>query len=145
MKHRDSRIKIVNEVLNGIKVIKLYAWEIPFQQQIMGVRKLELGVLKTFAYIGAVFSFTWTCAPFLVRNTLCSLESYYQPKDTILTLTSSMIVENNIIMATYTRTKNWRMSSLSLVVTSRAAVWRYLLFVRTHLCMYVLVFPQALH
>ena len=31
MKQKDSRIKEMNEILNGIKVIKLYAWERPFQ------------------------------------------------------------------------------------------------------------------
>ncbi len=67
MTRKDSRIKLVNEVLNGMKVIKLYAWEIPFQQQIMGIRKSELDVLKASAYLNAFGSFSWTCAPFLVR------------------------------------------------------------------------------
>uniref|UniRef100_A0A1X7VVN1 ABC-type glutathione-S-conjugate transporter n=1 Tax=Amphimedon queenslandica TaxID=400682 RepID=A0A1X7VVN1_AMPQE len=66
MTWKDSRIKIVNEVLNGIKVIKLYAWEIPFKQMIMGLRKEEVNVLKKSAYANASFSFTWTCAPFMV-------------------------------------------------------------------------------
>ena len=50
----------------SFQVIKLYAWEIPFQQQVMGVRKDELDVLKASAYLNAAASFTWTCAPFLV-------------------------------------------------------------------------------
>ncbi|CAI8020809.1 Multidrug resistance-associated protein 1 [Geodia barretti] len=63
---KDSRIKLVNEVLNGMKVIKLYAWEIPFKQQIMGIRQGELNVLRSTAFLNAGSSFTWTCAPFLV-------------------------------------------------------------------------------
>lgn len=66
MVQKDSRIKLVSEVLNGIKVIKLYAWEIPFQRQIMGIRNNELKVLKASAYLNAATAFTWTCAPFLV-------------------------------------------------------------------------------
>eukprot|EP00731_Ephydatia_muelleri_P028692 Em0020g336a len=58
--------KLTNEVLNGIKVIKLYAWEIPFQRIIMAVRGQELGVLKTAAYLSAIITFTWTSAPFFV-------------------------------------------------------------------------------
>lgn len=27
MKQKDERIKIINEILNGIKVLKLYSWE----------------------------------------------------------------------------------------------------------------------
>jgi ABC-type multidrug transport system fused ATPase/permease subunit len=63
---KDARIKLVNEVLNGIKVIKLYAWEIPFKRLIMGVRQEEINVLRASAYLNAGFSFTWTCAPFMV-------------------------------------------------------------------------------
>ncbi len=68
MTRKDSRIKLVNEVLNGIKVIKLYAWEIPFQKLVMGIRKSELDVLKASAYLSAFGSFSWTCAPFLVSE-----------------------------------------------------------------------------
>jgi len=28
----DRRIRIMNEILNGIRVIKMYAWEIPFSK-----------------------------------------------------------------------------------------------------------------
>ena len=48
-------------------MIKLYAWEIPFQRLIMNVRNSELNVLKNSAFLNAGSSFTWTCAPFLVR------------------------------------------------------------------------------
>lgn len=27
MKHKDDRLKMMSEILNGIKVLKLYAWE----------------------------------------------------------------------------------------------------------------------
>ncbi|KAL5473787.1 hypothetical protein EMCRGX_G028343 [Ephydatia muelleri] len=66
MTYKDSRTKLVNEILNGIKVIKLYAWEIPFQRIIMAVRGQELGVLRNSAYLTAASSITWTSAPFLV-------------------------------------------------------------------------------
>ena len=49
-------------------MIKLYAWEIPFQRLIMNVRKSELNVLKNSAFLNAGSSFTWTCAPFLVGS-----------------------------------------------------------------------------
>ncbi len=67
MEQKDSRIKLVNEILNGIKVIKLYAWEHPFNQLVMGIRGTELGILRKYAFLRAGFAFTWTCAPFMVR------------------------------------------------------------------------------
>ena len=56
MGQKDSRIKIVNEVLNGMKVIKLYAWENPFKGLIMGIRGKELDVLRKYSFLNAGFS-----------------------------------------------------------------------------------------
>ncbi|XP_046419118.1 multidrug resistance-associated protein 1 isoform X8 [Neodiprion fabricii] len=66
MKCKDERVKLMNEVLNGIKVLKLYAWEPSFEQQILKIRNKEIQVLKEAAYLNAGTSFIWSCAPFLV-------------------------------------------------------------------------------
>ncbi|XP_060758138.1 multidrug resistance-associated protein 1 isoform X2 [Neoarius graeffei] len=66
MKSKDNRIKLMNEVLNGIKVLKLYAWELAFRDKVSQIRESELRVLKKAAYLAAVSTFTWVCAPFLV-------------------------------------------------------------------------------
>ncbi|MCJ8739023.1 hypothetical protein PDJAM_G00042390 [Pangasius djambal] len=66
MKSKDNRIKLMNEVLNGIKVLKLYAWELAFRDKVSQIRESELHVLKKAAYLAAVSTFTWVCAPFLV-------------------------------------------------------------------------------
>lgn len=63
---KDRRIRFMDEVLAGMKVIKLYAWENSFLQRILAVRAEELRNLRRSAYFGAIQSFTWTCAPFLV-------------------------------------------------------------------------------
>uniref|UniRef100_A0AAG5CW74 ABC-type glutathione-S-conjugate transporter n=1 Tax=Anopheles atroparvus TaxID=41427 RepID=A0AAG5CW74_ANOAO len=66
MKNKDERVKLMNEVLSGIKVLKLYAWEPSFEQQILKIRDKEVKVLKHAAYLNAGTSFIWSCAPFLV-------------------------------------------------------------------------------
>ncbi|KAI5750865.1 hypothetical protein M8J77_001951 [Diaphorina citri] len=66
MKSKDARVKLMNEVLSGIKVLKLYAWELSFQEQILKIRSKEIKVLKEAAYLNAATSFIWSCAPFLV-------------------------------------------------------------------------------
>ncbi|XP_062035577.1 multidrug resistance-associated protein 1 [Lepus europaeus] len=66
MKSKDNRIKLMNEILNGIKVLKLYAWELAFKEKVMDIRQEELKVLKKSAYLAAVGTFTWVCTPFLV-------------------------------------------------------------------------------
>ncbi|XP_006101728.1 multidrug resistance-associated protein 1 [Myotis lucifugus] len=74
MKSKDSRIKLMNEILNGIKVLKLYAWELAFKDKVLAIRQEELKVLKKSAYLAAVGTFTWVCTPFLVA--LCTFAVY---------------------------------------------------------------------
>lgn len=71
MKNKDERVKLMNEVLSGIKVLKLYAWEPSFEEQILKIRNKEIKVLKEAAYLNAGTSFIWSCAPFMV----CTLQS----------------------------------------------------------------------
>ncbi|CAH1105172.1 unnamed protein product [Psylliodes chrysocephalus] len=66
MKNKDERVKLMNEILNGIKVLKLYAWEHSFEEQVLKIRNKEIKVLKQAAYLNAGTSFIWSCAPFLV-------------------------------------------------------------------------------
>ncbi|KAL7641498.1 UNVERIFIED_CONTAM: hypothetical protein RMT77_007369 [Armadillidium vulgare] len=66
MKKKDKRIKLINEILNGIKVLKLYAWEMSFNHYITGIRKEEVKVLKKNAMLGAITSFILSCTPFMV-------------------------------------------------------------------------------
>lgn len=68
MKHKDNRVKQMNEILNGIKVLKLYAWETSFEKEILKVRNKEISVLKHSAYLHAGTSFILQCAPFLVST-----------------------------------------------------------------------------
>ena len=35
----DRRVKVMNEVINGIRVIKMYAWEYAFSDVISAIRK----------------------------------------------------------------------------------------------------------
>ncbi|XP_071454824.1 multidrug resistance-associated protein 1 isoform X2 [Hetaerina americana] len=66
MKNKDQRVKLMNEVLSGIKVLKLYAWEPSFEQQILTIRNREIHTLRQAAYLNAGTAFIWSCAPFLV-------------------------------------------------------------------------------
>ena len=65
MKNKDKRIKLMNELLGGIKVIKLYGWEKSFIGQVQDIRKKEEKVLRKSAWLSALMSFIWTTIPFL--------------------------------------------------------------------------------
>ncbi|XP_075985107.1 ATP-binding cassette sub-family C member 4-like [Anticarsia gemmatalis] len=51
----DARIKIMNEVINGIQVIKMYAWEIPFQKVVAQKRSDELKEVKSATILRTIF------------------------------------------------------------------------------------------
>ena len=46
MKRADKRISLMSEILNGIKVIKMYAWEKPFAKLVNQARREEIKLLK---------------------------------------------------------------------------------------------------
>ncbi|KAL1263560.1 hypothetical protein QQF64_006299, partial [Cirrhinus molitorella] len=66
MKFKDTRMKIVNDILNGIKVLKYYAWESSFEAQVQEIREKELKVMRKFAYLSSVSTFIFSCAPSIV-------------------------------------------------------------------------------
>ena len=90
MKQKDGRIKLMTEILNGMKVLKLYAWEESFQKQVSSIREVELQTLKKAAYLSAISSITWILAPFLValvsgsRKILCNLSGIFHNFDGVI-------------------------------------------------------------
>ncbi|XP_022091453.1 multidrug resistance-associated protein 1-like isoform X2 [Acanthaster planci] len=66
MKEKDARLKLMNEVLNGIRVLKLYAWEMSFRDKVMEIRNREVRLLRMSSYLQATMTFLWTSAPFIV-------------------------------------------------------------------------------
>ncbi|KFV82781.1 Canalicular multispecific organic anion transporter 1, partial [Struthio camelus australis] len=66
MKNKDERMKIMNEILSGIKILKLFAWEPSFEKRISEIRARELRDLLNFSYLQSISIFVFTCAPFLV-------------------------------------------------------------------------------
>eukprot|EP00040_Diaphanoeca_grandis_P037451 m.244078 g.244078 ORF g.244078 m.244078 type:complete len:1509 (+) comp33822_c0_seq1:144-4670(+) len=83
MAKKDERIRDMNEVLNGIKVIKMYAWERPFLELIHEERASELVYLKFAALWRALSMLSWTAAPFFVA--LATFAMYTKVDDNVLT------------------------------------------------------------
>lgn len=47
----DKRVKLINDVCNGIRMIKYYCWEKPFKGKIHDIRKVELQQHAKLAWI----------------------------------------------------------------------------------------------
>ena len=50
---KDSRLKLMSEILNGMKVLKLYAWEKHFKKGVNDIRSEEMSYLIKAAYVQA--------------------------------------------------------------------------------------------
>ncbi|XP_072595854.1 ATP-binding cassette sub-family C member 2 isoform X2 [Vulpes vulpes] len=66
MKNKDKRLKIMNEILSGIKILKYFAWEPSFKNQVHELRKKELKNLLTFGQMQSVMVFLLYLTPVLV-------------------------------------------------------------------------------
>lgn len=54
----DERVRLMNEIIQGIQVIKMYAWEKPFGRMVELARHKEIRVIKYVSYIrGILLSF----------------------------------------------------------------------------------------
>ncbi|XP_035824262.1 multidrug resistance-associated protein 1-like [Aplysia californica] len=86
---KDKRIKIMNEVLNGIKVLKLYAWEKSFLKKVMSSRDQEVSLHKKMCLIHAGIDFMFCTIPFMVRvggfMTFVCLGGYLDPSTAFVT------------------------------------------------------------
>ncbi|KAK7471475.1 hypothetical protein BaRGS_00035869 [Batillaria attramentaria] len=63
---KDKRVKLFNEILNAIKVLKLYAWEPSFREKIRHIRKKELSYLFKKVHVNSIMGLIWDMAPYLV-------------------------------------------------------------------------------
>uniref|UniRef100_A0A8C5L1D2 ATP-binding cassette, sub-family member 2 n=1 Tax=Jaculus jaculus TaxID=51337 RepID=A0A8C5L1D2_JACJA len=66
MKYKDKRLKIMNEILSGIKILKYFAWEHSFEDQVYNLRKKELKNLRSFGQRQALMILLLQLAPVLV-------------------------------------------------------------------------------
>lgn len=67
MTNKDARTKLISEILNNMKSIKLYAWTTAFASRLNHIRNdKELKTLRKIGATQAFSTFTWSTTPFLV-------------------------------------------------------------------------------
>ncbi|XP_075154249.1 red dog mine [Haematobia irritans] len=76
----DVRVKLMNEIVQGIQVIKMYAWEKSFAKVIADVRLKEVKAIRGTSYIHAALSCTSMISPLSV---FLALVSYVYLGDTL--------------------------------------------------------------
>ena len=67
MKNKDARTRLMTEILNNMKSIKLYAWTTAFMNKLTYIRNdQELHTLRKIGAVTAIANFTWSTTPFFV-------------------------------------------------------------------------------
>jgi len=74
LKSKDRRVRKIYELLNSLKIIKLYAWENIFEKRVNDCRETEVKFMKKNAILKAMINFVFGSAPILV--TLISFAVY---------------------------------------------------------------------
>ena len=70
----DERVRLMDEIISGIQVIKMYVWERPFAQMVSLARKAELDVIIKTSYIRGLFmTFQITTIRIAMFSTLVAL------------------------------------------------------------------------
>ncbi|XP_069116797.1 ATP-binding cassette sub-family C member 10-like [Argopecten irradians] len=66
MEQKDARVKMMNEVLFGMRIVKFYTWENHFRSEIQRLRNAELKSLKGRKYLDAMCVYFWATTPVLI-------------------------------------------------------------------------------
>ncbi|KAL5047594.1 hypothetical protein BDW71DRAFT_179567 [Aspergillus fruticulosus] len=111
MKNKDARSRLMTEILNNIKSIKLYAWNTAFMNKLSHIRNdLELNTLRKIGATQSIANFTWQSTPFLVS---CSTF-------TVFVLTEDRPLTTSVVFPALTlfNLLTFPLSILPMVITS---------------------------
>jgi ATP-binding cassette subfamily C (CFTR/MRP) protein 1 len=111
MHNKDSRTRLMTEILNNIKSIKLYAWNTAFMNKLSHIRNdLELNTLRKIGATQSVANFSWQSTPFLVS---CSTF-------TVFVLTDNRALTTEVVFPALTlfNLLTFPLSILPMVITS---------------------------
>ncbi|PVD27631.1 hypothetical protein C0Q70_12797 [Pomacea canaliculata] len=66
LKFKDNRLRLTNDMLSGMRMVKMYAWEPSFEKMITELRSEETKVLLRMSYLNMFMGVCCYFAPFLV-------------------------------------------------------------------------------
>jgi ABC-type multidrug transport system fused ATPase/permease subunit len=119
MEIRDSRSKLTNEVLQGIRVIKFFVWESKFLKQISEVRKNELAMLKKLSMIRATNMLIWVMMPLLISVASFALYTFLGNELTPEKAFTSLAIYNVL-----RQPASWMPRVIAQIVESRVSLKR---------------------
>eukprot|EP01062_Namystynia_karyoxenos_P068259 TRINITY_DN6263_c1_g1_i1.p1 TRINITY_DN6263_c1_g1~~TRINITY_DN6263_c1_g1_i1.p1 ORF type:complete len:1471 (+),score=387.48 TRINITY_DN6263_c1_g1_i1:72-4415(+) len=97
MQAKDARVKVVSELLHGIRVVKQYAWEEHFEAKVGALREEEVRSLKGRKYLDAWCVYFWATTPIVISILTFSTYSLLGNDLRAATVFTSMALFNMLI------------------------------------------------
>ncbi|XP_038198703.1 ATP-binding cassette sub-family C member 10 [Arvicola amphibius] len=66
LQHKDARVKLMTELLSGVRVIKFFGWEQALGDRVKSYRTQELGRLRVIKYLDAACVYLWAALPVVI-------------------------------------------------------------------------------
>uniref|UniRef100_A0A8C0KFV6 ATP-binding cassette sub-family C member 10 n=1 Tax=Canis lupus dingo TaxID=286419 RepID=A0A8C0KFV6_CANLU len=66
LQHKDARVKLMTELLSGVRVIKFFGWEQALGARVEACRAQELGRLRVIKYLDAACVYLWAALPVVI-------------------------------------------------------------------------------
>uniref|UniRef100_H2YA78 Uncharacterized protein n=1 Tax=Ciona savignyi TaxID=51511 RepID=H2YA78_CIOSA len=110
MGHKDDRVKLMTEILLGIRVVKFNAWENLLSDRINSIRAKELKSLKGLKYFDAGCVYLWATTPVLITLLTFSIYSITGHQLTAAKVCCVGWITCMLCRLDYLKTKKWRKS-----------------------------------
>lgn len=101
----DERIRLMDEVVYGVQVIKMYAWELPFSKLIAWARRMELKIIKRGLYVRALYTGLMPLTPRMA--TFCTMTSI-----ALLYGSDKLTADRVFVVAAYFNVLSFKMTQL---------------------------------
>jgi ATP-binding cassette subfamily C (CFTR/MRP) protein 4 len=64
--HTDARLRLISQAINGVRLMKINAWELAFKDIISEARRKEMNAIYNLSYIKAMNESLYFCTPVVV-------------------------------------------------------------------------------
>ncbi|KAH9490363.1 Canalicular multispecific organic anion transporter 2 [Bulinus truncatus] len=102
MKLKDRRIRLMNELLNGMKVLKVYGWEEAFEKKVSTYRSEEIRLIFKLSFVMASLSLIFQIIPYFVQvasfGVFIAVDGYLDPSKAFVSISLFNILTSALSM-----------------------------------------------
>ncbi|CAL1537561.1 unnamed protein product [Lymnaea stagnalis] len=102
MKLKDRRIRLMNEILNGMKVLKVYGWEEAFEKKVSKYRSEEIKLIFKLSLVMASLGLIFQIIPYFVQvasfGVFIVVDEYLDPSKAFVSISLFNILTSALSM-----------------------------------------------